>query len=494
MTDGTISVAITGKDTLSPALTAVEERLARSRVALNASGAVADQFRTKIAALHAEYASGKKGAIEYDRELGRLERQFRQTSEAITTFSAQTTTATAHTNQVVGTQARNWNRLTFGIQSAALAFDNGRVSIQGLSSALMGFAASSGGAIAAFTAVAVAIDLIARNAKTAETRIKEMTNALVQETPQAIEGRLSLARNRLASFPAGSTDRHGEEATTVVFIGGKSYTRAELVRYIEALERAQAIRQGMEPSATGRTRSTSGRADSLFGGTPKNDKGVPGSVDLDIVNLAGELKALLGSASKGGAFDGLRDELKALKDDLKLVEESALSFGDAFATGFGAAIDAAMNGGNVLRALTSAVLGELSREARAKAVFELAEGFAALFNPVKGGPAAAAAHFKSAALYGAVAVGSGVMGGGGGSGGPPGGRPAGGFGGTSTGTTERAQQVIVIQVVAQTTGEVVREYQVEAARYAARGGAVPGASAIRVPLEEAQVIVGRGFR
>lgn len=52
-----------------------------------------------------------------------------------------------------------------------------------------------------------------------------------------------------------------------------------------------------------------------------------------------------------------------------------------------------------MRRVTAAVLASLAAQAAVKAVFQLAEGFAALFL----NPAQAAAHFKAAALFGAVA-------------------------------------------------------------------------------------------
>ena len=60
----------------------------------------------------------------------------------------------------------------------------------------------------------------------------------------------------------------------------------------------------------------------------------------------------------------------------------------------------------VMRKILAAALATLAAEAAVKAIFQLAEGFAALFfNPAK-----AAAHFKAAALYGAVTVAAGVAG------------------------------------------------------------------------------------
>lgn len=56
-------------------------------------------------------------------------------------------------------------------------------------------------------------------------------------------------------------------------------------------------------------------------------------------------------------------------------------------------------GPNAMRKLTASVLAGLAAQATTKAIFQLAEGFAMLFV----NPAQAAAHFKSAALFGAVA-------------------------------------------------------------------------------------------
>lgn len=56
-------------------------------------------------------------------------------------------------------------------------------------------------------------------------------------------------------------------------------------------------------------------------------------------------------------------------------------------------------GPNAMRKLTASVLAGLAAQAAVKAIFQLAEGFAALFF----NPAAAAAHFQSAALFGSIA-------------------------------------------------------------------------------------------
>jgi len=62
--------------------------------------------------------------------------------------------------------------------------------------------------------------------------------------------------------------------------------------------------------------------------------------------------------------------------------------------------------GTTFRKFTAEILASIAQQATVKAIFELAEGFAALFVA----PPKAAAHFKAAALYGAVAVAAGVAG------------------------------------------------------------------------------------
>jgi hypothetical protein len=63
-------------------------------------------------------------------------------------------------------------------------------------------------------------------------------------------------------------------------------------------------------------------------------------------------------------------------------------------------------GPDAMRKMTASVLAGVAAQAAVKAVFQLAEGFAALFF----NPAEAAAHFQSAALFGSIALGAGVAG------------------------------------------------------------------------------------
>lgn len=116
---------------------------------------------------------------------------------------------------------------------------------------------------------------------------------------------------------------------------------------------------------------------------------------------------------------------------------------NGIAAGFEAAIGSLLAGGHVLDNFLKAGLGALAAEARAKAVFELAEGFASLFSLTKGGPPAAAMHFKAAAFYGSAALLAGAgaaavgSGGGGGATGGPGGARVGSGAAASVGVAQR---------------------------------------------------------
>ena len=77
-----------------------------------------------------------------------------------------------------------------------------------------------------------------------------------------------------------------------------------------------------------------------------------------------------------------------------------------FTAGMVASIDAAIAGeksfGRAMREFTRATLAGIAQQAAVKAIFELAEGWAALGNPVMA--ITAPAHFKAAALYGGIAA------------------------------------------------------------------------------------------
>lgn len=134
----------------------------------------------------------------------------------------------------------------------------------------------------------------------------------------------------------------------------------------------------------------------------------------------------------GGIFDELPPEaeerfrgLQSALDDLGASFGNLIGASDDFAVAFGDVVGGAIGdlafavgdlvtqwvllgetGPNAMRKLTASVLAGLAAQAAVKAIFQLAEGFAALFF----NPAEAAAHFKSAALFGAVAAAAGAAG------------------------------------------------------------------------------------
>lgn len=124
-------------------------------------------------------------------------------------------------------------------------------------------------------------------------------------------------------------------------------------------------------------------------------------------------------APRGGFSEGLfgPDGLNIIRDEAMQIEDIYRDMGSMvadvtmqMAQGVGTLIEAWVlygdAGPQAVRKMVAAVLAGVAAEAATKAVFQLAEGFAALFF----NPAEAAAHFKAAALYGAVAVTAGLAG------------------------------------------------------------------------------------
>jgi len=102
-------------------------------------------------------------------------------------------------------------------------------------------------------------------------------------------------------------------------------------------------------------------------------------------------------------FDHVNDNLSGAKQTAAMAGLEAMT--GAF-QGLGEAVGQAAyawvlygNAGVSIRQVTAQILASLAQQAAVKAVFELAEGFAALFLH----PPAAAAHFQAAAIYGSVA-------------------------------------------------------------------------------------------
>ncbi|HEX3100862.1 MAG TPA: hypothetical protein VHQ01_03665 [Pyrinomonadaceae bacterium] len=127
-----------------------------------------------------------------------------------------------------------------------------------------------------------------------------------------------------------------------------------------------------------------------------------------------EKRSMQRLGGRGTGFEGL---MAGLQGDNQFKDNKALIAGvDTLSSAFGSLGDAVGqtvsalvlygNAGTSVRKVTAEILASLAQQAAVKAVFELAEGFAALaaafFGLPHAGPSAAA-HFQSAAIYGSIA-------------------------------------------------------------------------------------------
>lgn len=133
---------------------------------------------------------------------------------------------------------------------------------------------------------------------------------------------------------------------------------------------------------------------------------------------------LAGGGFGGGLFGSIgimadntlnaRDKMAAATNGIKASWQSlkdAFAGGfDQFASGIGSIVEnfvlMGATGPAAMKKLTASVLAGVAAQAAILAVFELAKGFAALFF----NPAEAVAHFQSAALFGSIAIGTGLAG------------------------------------------------------------------------------------
>jgi hypothetical protein len=194
-----------------------------------------------------------------------------------------------------------------------------------------------------------------------------------------------------------------------------------------------------------------------------------------------------------GAFNTALTGMDKYKASLDETSEAMRMFGEAGNLAFSALMSATASGATSIGAFSKAVLTALKREATGRAVFELASGFSALarsvlFGDPKAG-AAAALHFKSAAMFGAFGAIAGALGGGGGAGGA--GSPSSfRVDGRGEGSGER-RPIQIIQVVAQDGRVISEQVMTESARISDRGTRVPG-NAHRVRLDNVVVVAARG--
>lgn len=513
---GEISVAIKGTDTLSPALQRVHTNLERSRIALQASGAVAETYAKKIADVQAKYATGEIDAIKYERGLNRIEKEFKETTAAVTQYQTATTAAAGTTNQMMqaNTNAtRGATRLVFGVQAMSVALQGGRVSAQGLISALtmLGIGSPSFLIITAGLSVIGGLLLNMENrgdkAASAIERATEAARAGVagidsevglQNTIRELEAR---ARTQISTYQP-ATGESASETEQVATTAAQGLTPAEAARLSAAQDRLRELRRNRSRSgARGRGfrfgsdpwMSLADDMAQMPAFNPQNPMsralfGLDRSPAID--PKAFEKIDPLGESLKSGPLDNSMKSIDLVIAKLDEGSAAARAFGGALSEGFGAAIDAAASGGNAIEALVKGTIAGIAKEARVKAIFELAEGFASIFNPGKGGPAGAATHFKAAALYGSIAIGAGALAGGGGGGGGRaggGGGGSGGFGGRHSSENpfrdagRDARPIQIIQFVTADGREISRQVVATNAREE-RLGARPLANVTRFPL------------
>ena len=116
----------------------------------------------------------------------------------------------------------------------------------------------------------------------------------------------------------------------------------------------------------------------------------------------------------GGSFkefiDLVYSQGPTINQTLQTMGDIATSAFGAIAKGIGSMVEAwvlmGTAGPNAMRKMVASVLAGVAAQAAVLAIFELAKGFAALWL----NPGEAATHFKSAALFGAIAVGAAVGG------------------------------------------------------------------------------------
>lgn len=111
-----------------------------------------------------------------------------------------------------------------------------------------------------------------------------------------------------------------------------------------------------------------------------------------------------------GVNDAINTQLKSLQKQGKAAQDVAAlhnMFGQAASQAGGMLIDMAIKGEFSAKKLLKATLDSISKQSKQKAMFELGAGFAAL---AKKDGAGAALHFKSAAVFGALAIASGIAG------------------------------------------------------------------------------------
>jgi len=504
-TQSELTIVINGKNQASPALKQVQQDMRGTQLASKDAAVAGDALVSVFDRLKQEYRLGRITATEYRGAVKAVRDDLRDLARQTQLSGADTAHFAGAMRQMDGAlrtvdtgqrqMASGMTRAAFGVQALTVGMQGGRLSAQGLSSALLTLSMGNPAlmaAVAGLSAIAAVMAAMKANADTATdamNRFADVTNRV------RLEGRLATVQEALRTTPATREDVTFGRGGMVI---SRRQVPSERRAALEAEERALLDRMhGLSLPRPPATRGGgSGRRDLDLAFLREQEdfarrlgRGAIDPLAMEDRRRRGELEAfrestgagILGDvqrAAEGLDLGGQIRQLNEMAQAMQEAAERARLFGDAMGMGFGAAIDAVAGGDNVLRAFTTGVLRELAREARVKAVFEAAQGFAALFTK----PAAAGAHFKAAALYGVAAGAAGIAanaaGGGRASAGGRGFDVPGGVGGRAPVHTT------IIQIMADDGRTVARQIAIQHARDAALGSTVPGANVVaRVPVQ-----------
>jgi hypothetical protein len=173
-------------------------------------------------------------------------------------------------------------------------------------------------------------------------------------------------------------------------------------------------------------------------------------------------------------------QLQNVRAELKETGAEYMRYGGYVTAVMEAGAVAAVEHQNVVTAMLRATMQAIAKEMQVRAGVEVAEAAVDAAHLRWG---EAAMHMRAAAM---LAVAGGVAGALGSSSSAGRSSPAG-----NSGSSASAPQTVVIQILGQTTGQVVQETTYDLARYQALGGRAPGTSVVHLPVSGV-VVVGAG--
>lgn len=190
----------------------------------------ADLLRDRFRSLEQQFRTGQLGAAEYASRLRTLKADIAELAST-TKLSAESQLLLANTGNQVTSQLTRFsggmNRAVFGLQTLALGMEGGRVSAQGLTSALLTLGIGSPEFLAVMAGLALVGTLIARMGNGADEATGKFNNLLrsvhqlsSSQTRDAVAGEIAARERALARLRAPVTtadvDRFGElrDATT----------------------------------------------------------------------------------------------------------------------------------------------------------------------------------------------------------------------------------------------------------------------------------------